>query len=488
MSVRGDPHMRGVQLPFWLLSVSVFLAPTLPRWVTHGLFLDGLIYAAVSRNLAVGVGTFWKPVFTSTLAPEFFADHPPLGLGIQSLFFRALGEGFWVENLYSLVCAIVAGALIVWIWRMLAPGMREIAWLPVLLWSLIPVVTWAYSYNILEITQTVFTLGACGALIHAFQGRQPVAVGVAVAAALICAAVFTKGPTGLFPLVAIILYTVATKKLGWRSAAIWTAVLTVFVAGAGAIVLADEAARSNLTLYFDTQLGPSLQGTRGGGGSRLRIFETLLAQVGPIIGLALVFLYINRRRWRVDTSDGRRAGVFCFLVALSASLPVGLSPRQSGHYLLPSFPLYAIGVALLVGPVVSDLTRRIRTSALAFKVGTGINALVLVSLIVFSISKWGEIGRDRDLIEDVWQIEDVVGARETIALCYELKREWTMHGYFSRYSSIEIDPSETRRQFMVSRDSHCRDSIEREYRHVGIDTRLLTLFERDLGRDLNGGE
>ena len=483
-----EPHLRSVHIPFWLLSVSVFLAPTLPRWVTHGLFLDGLIYAVVSRNLAVGVGSFWRPVFTHTLEPAFFADHPPLGLGIQSLFFRVLGEGFWVENLYSLVCALVAVALIVWIWRMVAPGMREVAWLPVLLWSMIPVVTWAYSYNMLEITQSVFTLGACGALIHTFQSRRPTAVGITVAALLTGAAFFTKGPTGLFPLAAIILYKVATNKLGWRSAIIWTAVLTAVVALVSAIVLTNEAARSNLTLYYNTQLGPSLDGTRGGGGSRLRIFETLLAQIGPIIGLALVFLFINRWRWRVDTSAGCRAGVFCFLLALSASLPVGLSPRQSGHYLLSSFPFYAIAVALLVGPVVSDLIRRIRTSTLAYKIFAGVSALVLVSLIVFSASKWGEIGRDRDLIEDVWRIEEVVGARETIALCYELKREWTMHGYFSRYSRTEIDPSETRRRFMVSRDSRCRDSIEREYRRVGIDTRLLTLFERESGGDGNGEE
>jgi 4-amino-4-deoxy-L-arabinose transferase-like glycosyltransferase len=487
MGVHRIPQKRIVRSPFWLLTITVFLVPTLPRWVTHGLFLDGLIYAAVSRNLAVGVGTFWKPVFTSTLAPEFFAEHPPLGLGIQSLFFRVLGDGFWVENLFSLFLACLTVTLIIWIWRMLAPGMREIAWLPILLWSLIPVVTWAYSYNMLEVTQTVFTLASCGVLIRSLEGRQSMAWGVIAAGLFVCAAVFTKGPGGFFPLAAIILYAVTTRKIGWRAAMAWTGVLTAMVVVAVAVILSSEAARANLVMYFETQLGPSLQGARGGGGSRLRIFETLLAQLGPIIGLALVFLFINRWRWRVDTSDGRRAAAFCLLVAVSASLPIGLSPRQSGHYLLPSFPFYAIGMALLFGPIVAGLVGRIRTHAPAIKIWTGLGAVALLTVVLFSVSIFGQIGRDRDLIEDVWRIEKIVGTEKTLSTCRDLDREWIIHGYFCRYGGIELDPSETQRQFFVSRSSACNDGVVREYHRVGTDTQILTLFEREVGEAPIGG-
>jgi 4-amino-4-deoxy-L-arabinose transferase-like glycosyltransferase len=487
MALHRNPQKRIVHSPFWLLAATVFLVPTLPRWVTHGLFLDGLIYAAVSRNLAVGVGTFWKPVFTSTLAPEFFAEHPPLGLGIQSLFFRVLGDGFWVENLFSLVLASLTAMLIIWIWRMLAPAMREIAWLPILLWSLIPVVTWAYSYNMLEITQTVFTLASCGALIRSLQGRQSMAWGVIAAGLFIFAAVFTKGPGGFFPLAAIILYAATSRKISWRAAIAWTGVLAVIVVAAVAIMLASEAARANLVMYFETQLGPSLQGVRGGGGSRLRIFETLLAQLGPIIGLTLVFLFVNRWRWQVGTSDGRRAAVFCLLVAVSASLPVGLSPRQSGHYLLPSFPLYAIGIALLFGPIVADLVERTRTHALAIKIWTGLGAVALISVVLFSVSIFGQIGRDRELIEDVWQIDKIVGTKTTLSTCRDLNREWIVHGYFCRYGGIKLDPSETLRQFFVSRSSGCNDGIARDYYRVEIDTQILLLFERELGEEPIGG-
>ena len=46
----------------------------------------------------------------------------PLALGIESVFFRVLGDHILVENLYSLFTAIVTGALIVGLWRLLTSG------------------------------------------------------------------------------------------------------------------------------------------------------------------------------------------------------------------------------------------------------------------------------------------------------------------------------------------------------------------------------
>jgi hypothetical protein len=240
-------------------------------------------------------------------------------------------------------------------------------------------------------------------------------------------------------------------------------------------------------MYFETQLLPSLQGVRGGGGSRFRIFETLIAQLGPIIALAAVFLLVNRWRWRVDTVDGRRAGVFCLLVAVSGSLPVGLSPRQSGHYLLPSFPLYAIGIALLIGPIVAHWVERFRTHPLAIRIWNGLGAVAMIAVLLYSISIFGQIGRDKDLIKDVWQIEKIVGTEKTLSTCSDLSREWIIHGYFCRYGGVEIDPSEKRRQFFVTQSSACKDWIVPDYHRVATDTKILFLFERELGEEPIGG-
>ena len=65
----------------------------LPSMATIGMFMDGTIYAAISRNLAEGVGTMWALHFSAGLFPVF-REHPPLVFWLQSFFFRLLGDGY----------------------------------------------------------------------------------------------------------------------------------------------------------------------------------------------------------------------------------------------------------------------------------------------------------------------------------------------------------------------------------------------------------
>jgi len=81
-----------------------------------GMFVDGLTYAAISRNLAQGIGTFWAPSYTTTLYPQFF-DHPPLGFGLQVVAFAIFGDHLLVERAYSLAMGGVTAMLMMAIWR-----------------------------------------------------------------------------------------------------------------------------------------------------------------------------------------------------------------------------------------------------------------------------------------------------------------------------------------------------------------------------------
>src|SRR3954451_14950195 len=104
--------------PFRLLPLAVFAAATVPRLAHRGMFVDGVTYASIARNLAEGRGTFWVPAYTATLYPEFH-EHPPLGFWLQSLWFRVFGDHLWVERLYTLTAGLITAALIAAIWRRL---------------------------------------------------------------------------------------------------------------------------------------------------------------------------------------------------------------------------------------------------------------------------------------------------------------------------------------------------------------------------------
>src|SRR5689334_12523447 len=115
-------------LPFYVLVTGAFAFLTITRNAQRGMFLDGVTYAAISRNLAAGRGTFWDPFYTATLYPHF-REHPPLGFGLQAIFFAVLGDHLFVERLYSVAAGALTAVLIVWLWRSTL-GQRAYDWLP----------------------------------------------------------------------------------------------------------------------------------------------------------------------------------------------------------------------------------------------------------------------------------------------------------------------------------------------------------------------
>jgi hypothetical protein len=94
------------QFPFWVFTISVFIIAILPSLIQDGMFIDGIQYAAVSKNLANGLGTFWAPYMSQnwyTMGSGVFLEHPPLVYAIQGLFFMSSLEASLspVSLLYS---------------------------------------------------------------------------------------------------------------------------------------------------------------------------------------------------------------------------------------------------------------------------------------------------------------------------------------------------------------------------------------------------
>ena len=92
----------------WLFTVFFLAAMFLPRLVPQGLFGDGLLYASLARNLAEGKGSMWAPWFSSGYWLDFasgapYFENPPLMIWLEAVFFRILGDYWWVEKLYSLL-------------------------------------------------------------------------------------------------------------------------------------------------------------------------------------------------------------------------------------------------------------------------------------------------------------------------------------------------------------------------------------------------
>jgi hypothetical protein len=477
--------------PFWLFTVAVFLAPTLPRLVTQGMFLDGMLYAVIARNMAAGLGSFWKPVLTPTLTADFWAEHPPLGIGIESMYFRAFGDHLWVESLYSLSTAVATAALIVLVWRRATRGeLAAMAWLPVLAWTMMPQVAWSYSNNMLENTLSVFVLGAVVSVMAAWEvtGARMIAA-TALAAACVTAGLFTKGVVALFPVAYFAAAWVVSRERGsGQKAILRTVFISALIAALVACVLIADSARENIARYLDTQLVASLSGERGSVANRFGVVRKLFLELAPPLGAALVVLALarwhgGRRGGGADTGGARARiprGAWTFLaLGLSGSLPLVVSPRQSGFYLVPSFPVYAVGIALLAAPAVARLAGGAATRARAWRVFTAVSAALVVAVAAYSATRAGDVGRDRATIDDVVAIGRAAGAGATIGACPSMARNWGLHGYFARYYGVALDTDAVlAHDYVVTGEDSCPPLDLGGYERVALDTHALVLYRR----------
>src|SRR5438270_12380916 len=145
------------RLSLLLLAISVYCLLVLPRMLSHGMFVDGITYASVARNMAENYGSFWRPYYTATVYPIFY-EQPPLGFWLQSWAYRLFGDAAYIEALWG----VLTGALILVglrsVWRCNTPRNYVLAgaWFPILLFVIIPMTSWILSNNMLENTMTVF--------------------------------------------------------------------------------------------------------------------------------------------------------------------------------------------------------------------------------------------------------------------------------------------------------------------------------------------
>jgi 4-amino-4-deoxy-L-arabinose transferase-like glycosyltransferase len=439
---------------FRLLTIATFVAATAPRLAHRGMFVDGVTYASIARNLAEGRGSFWTPSYTATIYPQVH-EHPPLGFWLQSLWFRVLGDHLFVERAYSVAAALATAAVIAALWRQLeqkgavplfegdAPqkGVRPhfLEWLPILMWIAIPVVSWAIVGNLLDTTVALFTTAATLAALQGVTAAAPAdAIGWgAVSGLFVVAATLTKGPVGLFPLVAPLTFLLLpqSRRIFGTLAAQWTT-----VAGCAAALLAFQVSRTSLTEYVHQQVLASMSGAREVSAGSFTIVKDLLQEVIlPIVGLGILAIAAARRFVAPSWLARRQAASFV-LLGLAGTLPILASAKQAGHYLVPAVPLYVLAAAVAFAPSVAVFADRCER--------TGSRWVSLVSLIMI-LGTLGAayapgLGRDRARLANLDALDPSMPRGATVGICPSANDEWGLHAWFERRFRVSLDAVEGR--------------------------------------------
>ena len=461
---------------FYIAVAGIFLIIISPAFLSEGMFMDGLMYATMSKNLANGMGTFWQPHFSEIIFPSFI-NHPPLAIGLESIFFRILGDGRVVEKLYSVFAILITASLIVAIWKSLGKRSR-FGWLPLLFWIAMPSVTWAATNNMLENTMGIFICLSVLFYIRSLNSNR--FLFIILSGIMLSLGFLTKGFVTFFPLSFPFFFWLFERKTKFWSVVTDTLIITsislIFLL---LLYLTVPQYRETLPDYLGVTF--DLVGGAATKSSRFFIVYRLLMELLPVIGLMLAVIVWYRIK-KLDSArmkaDLNSAAPFFFL-GLSGVLPIMITKVQSGYYLLTSLPFFAISLSLLVSSRIETILGLINFQSTGYKTFKIISVTLLVTGIVLSVSFSGSVSRNKNMIYDMKLISDRLTEKSTINILPEMWTNWSLHTYYARYKNISLDPDLNKRHsFLLINKSLCSDTLARKYDRLELNTREFDLFSR----------
>jgi len=482
-SAKSDrQQMNSRHFPFWLITGSLFIGLIVPILIQDGMFMDGVLYTCVAKNLANGIGSFWFPKFSELgfAGSATFHEHPPLVFGIQALFFKIFGNSIYVERFYSFLTAAITAYLITRLWKLLTNDEQELQrlrWLPVLFWMVIPVGFWSYQNNVLENTMGIATLMAVYFSLKGLYSIQRAIPYLLLSGVFIFLASFAKGVPGLFPIGVVGLYWLISRDLPFSKMLVYTIILILTPAVIYSLILINTEAFESLSIYLNERLLGRI-GSAPTVDTRFYIGHRLFMELLPVLVITLIMLVVYKLKsikQKFKKTYNHKIKLIV-LIGCSGSLPLMLTLVQKGFYMAHSLPFFAIGFALIISPGLIDLINKIKTERKSFKAFKMITLLIFVSTIVFSVSRIGKVGRNGDLLHDVYLMGKIIPPHSVINIDKSMWNEWDLQCYLIRHFNISIDPSDKQHNFYLIRKT--LDNIPDErYKKLGLNTKRYNVYQ-----------
>jgi hypothetical protein len=424
---------------FILFSLTVVFILVAPDWVQHGMFMDGVQYACVAKNLALGKGSFWHPYLSASwqkVGVNDFLEHPPLSYFLQSLFFRVFGAGVFTENIYCLAMLIFCVYFIYRIWKLIFqqdPVLSRYWWLAVLLWFATPSVFWSFRNNMIENTVSVMVLAATYFALKAICLKEQPLLNCIFSGIFIFSGSLCKGFPALFPISILICWYACFNALSLRKFFLFSFILIALPAVIyGAICLLNEDARDSLNFYLENRLfkrvtsDPTVE-------NRFTILFWLLSDQFVNIGITLLlFLWL---KWRTFsdalTIREKKFVLFFFLYGLSGVIPLCLTHVQRAVYFVPALPFFAFGFAIFLARGIDRGLARI--SDKRFRLINMVIIAFFVFSLIFTFMTIGTTGRDEKMLEDTHTIGAAIGKNKRIGTTSKIYNRWDFQFYLLRY-------------------------------------------------------
>jgi hypothetical protein len=464
-----------IRSTFWLLTITFFLGAFIPMLVQEGMFVDGVTYSTISNNLANGYGNFLNLHYTQTLDNHFFS-HPPLVFIIQSFFFKIFGDSFITERIYCLVIAILTILGIIKCWQLFNKknGLIEYDWLPILLWTTIPLIIWSYQNNLLDNTMGVFTIFSVFFILKSLMEEKTLYL--FFGSLLIICSFFSKGFTGLFPLSIPLLYALVYDNK--KHSLLYFIYLNLFLISAAYILyLVFPELLNNIEKYIHKQLIPSLNNElEVTTTNRFSILFDLVFELSFPILLLILFTIKNKIKIQNLSFFKHKDSFMFLLIALSASLPLIITLKQRKLYLGPSIPFYIISIALIISPLVKTQLEKIELKYLTRI--KQFSAFLILSVLILSGYLYKNFSRDKEKLLDIYIISEVVPKRTILNTTKEIWYDWTFLAYMSRIGYLSLDYNHDHEYLILEKKDMTLNSFK-EYEVIDLPLKKYVLLHHN---------
>ncbi len=330
-----------------ILISSAIILFYLPKLFSQGMFLDGIVYASISRNMALGIGDFFHPSYIpfKHFIP-YFSEHLSLTFYLESFFFKVFGDHYWVENVYSIFVLLFSIFLMRLECKNLVKDKESpfISPIVILLFMTSPVIIWTYSNNMLEGTMLLFCISSNIFYLKAHSKRS--VFYSLIASVFLLLAFFSKGVTALFPLMTpFYLYILDSKDKRNISIALSGLLLPLILFSVFYVSIPPLNIQVNA--YFNQQIVNTLLHQNAvNHTNRLNILVVFCSELGIVLGLTILLVFLTRNL-KVKLNFQLKEARLPFLIGLSALLPLCMSLRQHAYYVVPAIYYVILGLVIL---------------------------------------------------------------------------------------------------------------------------------------------
>jgi hypothetical protein len=156
-----------------------------------------------------------------------------------------------------------------------------------------------------------------------------------------------------------------------------------------------------------------------------------------------------------------------------------ISMKQSGFYILATYPFFSIGISILMYPFINSFMLRVAYESkgfLFFKwIGYGIFSIGILLSLFYS----GGYSRDKGMIKDTSEILSLLPPESTININPAMYNDWNLHGYYGRFKNVSLDPDlNNRRKYLLIKNEYYSDTLKFNYELVRTDTKEYLLFKK----------